>query len=135
MKALLLLAVYTVLATVPAFASLTCRCYSHHTQHNHSCCCCHKATSCQEHDLHYQRPCTCGHNHSTEVALYTYQPSDNERTTQRIAVVELPEALLSERLGVEPSVFRSITSFLRDERVRSGPTLFVRALRAPPVLV
>lgn len=135
MTALLLLAVYTVLATVPAFASLTCRCQSHHTQHTHSGCCCHKATPCQEHDLHYQRPCTCGHNHSTEVALYTYQPADGERTTHRIAVVELPEALLLENLTVEPPVFRSTAPLQLDERERSGPALFVRALRAPPVLV
>lgn len=133
LTALLLLAIYTVLVTVPAVASLTCRCQRYHAAHSH--CCCHQHPSFGEHDLHFESACTCGHSHSTEVELYTFQPADDERPSQRIAVVELPEALIAEETSCDFPISTQHTLFMRAEEDRSGPVCSTQGLRAPPVLV
>lgn len=133
---MLLLAIYTVLGAVPTLLSLNC---PHHHTHSHhseaSCCCCHTPIEpCEEHDAHYEKACSCNHDHSTELRLYTL-PSDGEQSRQQLRVVadDLPDAL-----AVEENTFK-IENFSY-ERLLLGvewgsdpdyPHLF--ALRAPPV--
>ena len=138
---MLLLAIYTVLGAVPAVVSLTCPCQSHHRHGDlhisvSGCSCCHHAeTLCTSHTQHFEKACTCGHNHSTDQALYIL-PMDGEtlRSLQRLVADDLPEALAAE------DFIANLDLPVTHERLRLGvgwgsegacPQSF--GLRAPPV--
>ncbi len=130
-----LLTVYVVLCAAPALSSITCPCLNRlHQSSEKSCSCCHRVAPCAEHDLHFKALCTCGHNHSTDVELYTIPSGDEERPTQRVVVIELPEALIGEDIPLDQPLVSFERIRLRvAEGCREGSPQN-QSLRAPPVL-
>lgn len=89
----MMLIAYLMVAVIPAALSLTCSCtlQRHSLQAHHSHCCC---ASQEDHlhdrnHLHMDEACSCLHDHSTEIDLYTFSEGDSERSPLRIAVVQL----------------------------------------------
>lgn len=144
LSALLTLVLYVAVSMGGDVAALTCECRYHHKadvhtdfQHVHKCaagCCSHHA---QEHtsgcgDSALSEACSCHHDHSTEVELYTYPRFDDGSLRQTILLA----ILTNTEITLEPSFV--VTSY--EHSVECHCALHAgyvgnSALRAPPQLV
>lgn len=125
-------------------AALTCECRYHHRadvhtdfEHVHKCssegCCHHAEEHTSEHNAStLNDACTCHHDHSTEVELYTYPRLDDGSLRQAILLA----VLTNNEIELEPSLV--VTSFCYSTDchcAQHAGYVGNSALRAPPQLV
>lgn len=98
----MMLIAYLMVAVIPAALSLTCPCTlrqnSLQAHHSHCCCASQEDHLHDRNHLHMDEACSCLHDHSTEIDLYTFSESDSERSPLRIAVVQLLPDQAAERM-------------------------------------
>lgn len=98
----MMLIAYLMVAVIPAALSLTCPCTlrqnSLQAHHSHCCCASQEDHLHDRNHLHMDGACSCLHDHSTEIDLYTFSESDSERSPLRIAVVQLLPDQAAERM-------------------------------------
>ena len=152
LSALLMLVLYVTVLVGGDVAALTCECRYHHKadvhtdfKHIHKCadgCCSHHAEHCAEHcaEQHtseynasaLDEACTCQHDHSTEVVLYTYPRLDDGSVRQTILLAVLTNV----EIVLEPSpVFTSYDYSADCHCALHAGYVGNSALRAPPQLV
>ena len=129
--ALLLFAVYLLMAVGAPVASLSCECLSSH-DHSELFCTRHGCAASGDHEPRLMAPC-CSDHHSTEIELYLVL-SDSIGKFLRCAVTDLPPALFAGWLpsaslsdGKRPCVERSVP-------LAPDPAVSSPGFRAPPVL-
>lgn len=130
----MMLIAYLVVAGGGAVVSLSCSCpiYRHASVEQGHCC-------CEDHlhdrgHLHMDEACSCLHDHSTEIALYTSSVEDQTRDFLRAVVLELPADLVQLVALSQPSLEVDLLHYAPPlpplEELVCGTLPF----RAPPVV-
>ncbi len=140
LSALTMLVLYVAAVLGGDVAALTCECRNHHhadvhtsLHHVHKCSsqsCTHHVQECGEEVV--CEACSCHHDHSTEVTLYTYPRLDEGSARQTILLAVFANA----ELKLEPAV--KFISYDYSEYCLPAPKegcVGNYALRAPPQLV
>lgn len=128
--ALLLFAVYLLMAVGAPVASLSCECLSSH-DHSELFCTRHGCAASGDHEPRLMAPC-CSDHHSTEIELYLVL-SDGIGKFLRCAVTDLPPALFADGTALIPFLSGKQAFVERHVPLASDPAVSSPGFRAPPV--
>lgn len=128
--ALLLFAVYLLMAVGAPVASLSCECLSSH-DHSELFCTRHGCAASGNHEPRLMAPC-CSDHHSTEIELYLAL-SDGIGKFLRCAVTDLPPALFADGAALIPLLFGKQAYVERHVLPVPDSVVSSPGFRAPPL--
>ncbi|MEG1623091.1 MAG: hypothetical protein RR330_06970 [Alistipes sp.] len=130
-----MLFVYLFMVGGMAWTVMFCPCLTQNAAHT-ICCSCTLHQEDHPHDaahLHFDQKDCCGHDHDSEIALYTFT-DNNSRTDVRYLAVDLLSCVIPQTTDQIIFVSQSVTFITPPSRLTEARYLLAVGMRAPPVM-